>query len=498
MIPILLTTTNEKQPDCVVAWDPLGGSPIATLSGELAVRNTLTCFNEGVACAAAKKPFIQVWNFQSSASTYRRILTKGMVGAITFTPDSEYVFIAFEREVYVYQTSSGCLVGVLEGSHSAKIGELKLSTDHPTNPLMLATADLSGFLACWSLTGLMDELSLLSSHTVSKPYVSTTDGTESSQPEPTHTPVWYIIQASQGLPRLTFAENVLLVCGTEGLKILSLFDGTVLCVTLTDVLGGLYSVCAAPGFDCRIFCGGSDGLLYTSCFEASQMCLTSNKEFRRCFTDSKLSASQKTITEILIPSTHPNLLIVGARGGLIEVLRSDSQLTVLQKFSVLNSAIATDQSGSCQLTGLCLAPRPDWLSVIDGAVDANNQTGFTLGSQSATTELSENDESGAGVFGRAHCGIEPFKRHFGWHLDDLVRVRLPSVSERANLTRQHADNYLDDFRINMTDSTDIQQQRQTPGEKNELSDLRAQINKLTTVNRELLRRLVDRELESAL
>ncbi|KAF8565590.1 WD repeat-containing protein 18 [Paragonimus westermani] len=470
MFPILLTTTNEKQPDCVVAWDPLGGNPIATLSGELAVRNTLTCFNEGVACAAAQKPFIQVWNFQSSASTYRRILTKGMVGAITFTPDSEYVFIAFEREVYVYQTSSGCLVGVLE--------------DYPTNPLMLATADLSGFLACWSLTGLMDELSLLSSHTVLKPHVSTTDDTESSQPKPNHTPVWYIIQASQGLPRLTFAENVLLVCGTEGLKILSLFDGTVLCVTLTDVLGGLYSVCAAPGFDCRIFCGGSDGLLYTSCFEASQMCLTSNKEFRRCFTDSKLSASQKTITEILLPSTHPNLLIVGARGGLIE-------------FSVLNSAIATEQSGPCQLTGLCLAPRPDWLSVMDGAVDANNQTGFTLGSQSATTELSENDESGAGVVGRTHCGIEPFKRHFGWYLDDLVRVRLPSVSERANLTRQHADNYLDDFRINMTDSTDMQQQRQTPSEKDELSDLRAQINKLTTANRELLRRLVDRELQSA-
>ncbi|KAF5397113.1 hypothetical protein PHET_10113 [Paragonimus heterotremus] len=236
---------------------------------------------------------------------------------------------------------------------------------------------------------------------------------------------------------------------------------------------------------------------YTSCFEASQMCLTSNKEFRRCFVDSKLSASQKTITEILLPSTHPNLLIVGARGGLIEVLRTDSQLTVLQQFSVLNSAIAADQSGPCQLTGLCLAPRPDWLSVMDGTVDANNQTRFALGSQSATTELSENDDNGAGMTGRMHCGIEPFKRHFGWHLEDLVHVRLPSVSERAHLTRQHADNYLDDFRINMVDSTDMQQQQQKPGEENELDDLRAQINKLTAANRELLRRLVDRELQSA-
>ncbi|VDP94355.1 unnamed protein product [Echinostoma caproni] len=223
MFPILLTTTNENQPDAVVAWDPLGGCPIVTFAGETAHRGSVTQFAEGVVCAAAKKPFIQLWNFHSASSSYKRILTKGLVSAIALTPDSECIFVAFEREIYVYQTSSGCLIGVLGGSHSAKIGEIRLANWLTPENTMLITADVSGFLACWNLCALVDELNLLTS----KPRVSDTNasvvehatlelGNYSQSP-----PVWYTLQASHYLPRINIFRQLVLVTGSEGLKVIS-------------------------------------------------------------------------------------------------------------------------------------------------------------------------------------------------------------------------------------------------------------------------------------
>lgn len=484
MIPILLTTTNEKQPDAVLAWDPLGGNPVAALSGEMADRNSLTVFADYVMCAAVKKPFLQLWNFQSASSNYKRVLTKGVVSALAFSPDNEYLFLAFEREVYVYQVNSGCLVGVLEGTHSAKIGELKLSSYCSSNPSMLISADTSGFLACWSLAGLMDELSLLCSSSSPQDPASCTDSSLVQKSDHKISPLWYLIQTSNGLPRIAFSNRAVLVAGSEGLKMVSLLDGTLLSIALSEVSGGLHSLCTFSG---RIFCGGLDGLLYSVYLSDSETTLTPSEGVRPCFRNSKLSTLQKTITELAWTPTQPGLLIVGALCGYIEVLRTDSLLTCLRQFSVLNSATPIDTSTPSQLTGLCLVPRPDWLSGGNSQSTAGlaNITS-TMASDASSFDQCETDTR---TVLKASCGLEPLKRHFGWRYDDLVKVRLPSTFERTNISSQQTDIYMDDFYEQITSEV-------SETVTNEVTRLQNEITKLTAANRKLLRNLIEKELRS--
>ncbi|TGZ70940.1 hypothetical protein CRM22_002905 [Opisthorchis felineus] len=476
MTPILLTTTNEKQPDSVVAWDPLGGSPVVAFSGEPAHRESLTTFNGGVVCAAVKKPFIQVWNFQTATTVYKRILTKGPVSVIKFTPDNEYMFTALERDVYVYQTSSGCLVAVLDGCHSAKIGQIKLSSSCFSTPPLLVTADVSGFLATWSLDRLMDNPSLM---TTIETFPSGVNGLNFTTPDTKNTPLWYLIQASQGLPCIEFMQQNLLVAGSEGLKMLDALDGTVISVALTSVVGGLHSLCPLPVIDGRIISGGTEGLLYTCSLDHTKRSLVPNKEIRRCFVSSKLQTAQKTIVALVLSPGDHNLLIAGCRGGTVEVLRTDSLLTTLQQFSVLNPTIAGEISNPHQLTGMCMASRPDWLSSLEAPHQLNN-----------SEQPKFNTEDSSASSNKTFCLIEPLKHHFGWHLDDLVRIRLPSTNERSDLSHHRADIYMDDF---YEVASGIVEDEPDPGE---VKQLRAEIDKLTGINRNLLRRLVDNELRS--
>ncbi|CAI2736481.1 unnamed protein product [Schistosoma spindalis] len=60
------TVLVEKQVDAAIVWDPLGGNPVASLSGDMASKSSITGYFGGVACAAARKPIIQTWNFNSA------------------------------------------------------------------------------------------------------------------------------------------------------------------------------------------------------------------------------------------------------------------------------------------------------------------------------------------------------------------------------------------------------------------------------------------------
>ncbi|CAH8628010.1 unnamed protein product [Heterobilharzia americana] len=70
MTSLLVTTTSEKQVDAAIVWDPLGGNPVASLSGDLASRASITGYFGGVACSAARKPIIQTWNFHSAVTHF--------------------------------------------------------------------------------------------------------------------------------------------------------------------------------------------------------------------------------------------------------------------------------------------------------------------------------------------------------------------------------------------------------------------------------------------
>ncbi|VDQ14235.1 unnamed protein product [Trichobilharzia regenti] len=178
MTSLLVTTTSEKQVDAAVVWDPLGGNPVASLSGELASKASITGFFGGVACSTARKPTIQMWNFHSA-------------------------------------TGSGCLIGILEGSHSAKICEMKLANWDSNGPALLVSADIVGFLACWSLGSLVRGISMVSSQSAGDNEPQSNTNISSMK----HSPLWYVIQASTSHPVCTIMADTVVVAGSQGLKV---------------------------------------------------------------------------------------------------------------------------------------------------------------------------------------------------------------------------------------------------------------------------------------
>ncbi|VDP89486.1 unnamed protein product [Echinostoma caproni] len=205
-----------------------------------------------------------------------------------------------------------------------------------------------------------------------------------------------------------------------------------------------------------------------------------NREVRRCFVNSKLPNTQKKITELALAPLDYSLLVVGAVGGLIEVLRPDSILTCLHQFSVLNPTLSTaDSAVSYHLTGVCLVPRPNWLTGSQPITD--------LSDNRSTQSAGRPSDPDNALAHKGPCDIEPFKRHFGWLLDDVVRLRLPAINELTDTRVEMADIYLDDFH-----SAHVGEIHEPP--HSETKNLLEQIDKLNSTNRELFHQLMNREL----
>lgn len=105
------------------------------------------------------------------------------------------------------------------------------------------------------------------------------------------------------------------------------------------------------------------------------------------------------------------LLVIGSRCGLIEILQPNSLLTCLQRFSIMNSTLPVVSGSIFHLTGLCLAPRPDWLSLKILVNDSTRPTSKSMESGDCNAELDK------------FCSMKSLNRHFGWFFEDTMRVR---------------------------------------------------------------------------
>ncbi|KAL5967202.1 WD repeat-containing protein 18 [Taenia solium] len=306
--PLLLTSAVDcGKREAVLVWDPIAGNQVASFSGASVAPGTLTAVDDVVVSAVSRKPILQSWSFRSSSSS-KRLTTKGVVNALAFSYDGFFMYLAIEKSIYVYQVRSGCLIAVLEASHMAPIGALVVSQRHSGLSLpLLLSADTSGLVACWPA------LVSTSDTTIgSRDSTTTTNGSES---DAKHKPLWYVVQASQGLPAFSFTV-----------------DGQM------------------------IACAGTDGVKATKCF------------------DCRLPSTEKTICYVCaspVDSSLP-LLAVSTPAGLVEILRQDACLVRLQRFSVILSP--PGNSGSPRITGFLMVARPAWLLESQAAVGASTRS----------------------------------------------------------------------------------------------------------------------------
>lgn len=122
------------------------------------------------------------------------------------------MYVAIEKSVYVYQTCGGCLIAVLEAGHIASIEALAISEQrrHPALSLpLLLSSDTSGLVVCWPALVSPDDSVVISNSNAGE------SGTSH------HKPLWYVVQASRGLPHCAFLANGRMVAcaGTNGIKV---------------------------------------------------------------------------------------------------------------------------------------------------------------------------------------------------------------------------------------------------------------------------------------
>uniref|UniRef100_A0A0R3WZH8 WD_REPEATS_REGION domain-containing protein n=1 Tax=Hydatigena taeniaeformis TaxID=6205 RepID=A0A0R3WZH8_HYDTA len=312
--PLLLTSAADcgKQ-EAILAWDPIAGNQVASFSGFAAASGTLTTSNGIVFSAVCRKPIIQSWSLQSSAS-FKRLTTKGVVNALAFSHDGFFMFLAIEKSIYVYQVCSGCLIAVLEASHMAPIGSLVVSQRQAGLPLpLLLSADTSGLVACW--------LALVSSGESFA--IGSRDSTNiSNEPE----------SDNKHKPLCVLEESRPIRC-----------------------------LCVLPQDDRFIFAGTDNGVLHSIWLRDPKKPSACEVAFRRCFVDVELPSTEKAICHACASPVDSglSLLAVSTLSGLVEILRQDACLVRLQSFSVVPPL--SGNSGSPRITGLLMVTRPSWL-----------------------------------------------------------------------------------------------------------------------------------------
>ncbi|VEL21935.1 unnamed protein product [Protopolystoma xenopodis] len=237
---ILLTTSNEASQECVTIWDPIAGNSIARLSGEQASRSRICLINGRLLVVpAAKKPLLLIWDLQTALC-------------------------------------SGCLIGVLPNGHTGSIGELCLPFWSCHMPLLLVSADASGFLSCWDL-GSLGEFNLVIK---SDPEFSSRSLKHDSPA--TNSALWYAAQVSRGLPRLGSYRDNIIVAGTEGLKFFASRTGVV--TRQKSFECPLHSL-AVKEFSRLLFLGGDNGILFVTTLSNSSG--DNLLVRRRCFVESR-------------------------------------------------------------------------------------------------------------------------------------------------------------------------------------------------------------------
>ncbi|KAL3318491.1 hypothetical protein Ciccas_002847 [Cichlidogyrus casuarinus] len=480
MSVILLTSISDKGTPGLVAWDFMGGNPIAALNGEIATQNTILYCNDGrIITATQNKPLLQYWNFSNPKCAHKNLTTKGTINTIVSFMNGEYLFIAIDKEIIMYQSSSGCLIVVFSGSHGQKITTLSLSNQSNDIPPLLLSSDIDGMMCCWSLAALNCDYT--DANTTQKPF-------------------WFVVKACQNQCKSIFGyRNYIYSISCEGLKIFDPLTGDQLGLFLTDV-DDLSSICAAP--TCTVvYCGASDGHLYEVNLTVNKNSCSVQKDLRRCFVSE--NRQQKTITHLTISSQDLSIIVAGSKGGLIEVLRRDScMLTRLQCFSVVPPGLPS--AASCQLQNLLLVPRPQWANL---KIGGTSTAGVDMGEGSSQSSFER----------RRDVLMEPFKRHMGWKLEDFVYMQVPQKSSLVDWNEQaiygdhfgmaadfeasHGSNWLfapyeqklafiQGFNMEKRPDSDLDGATETSDQSEEIKKLKTKIADLEHANKCLVKRLV--------
>lgn len=159
---LISTDSSFESKTSMNLWNPMTGTKMASFRGPPAAQSSLAFIrDEGFAIVEAGKPFIHFWQYGTPAQTSRRILCTGKPGPMTISPDGNFLAVAVEEKINIWQAATGRIVTVINSAHYRPITALKFNDDGT----YLISGAQDGMVHAWQFLVLVAGVSSVPCHT---------------------------------------------------------------------------------------------------------------------------------------------------------------------------------------------------------------------------------------------------------------------------------------------------------------------------------------------
>ncbi|XP_054162682.1 WD repeat-containing protein 18-like [Oppia nitens] len=145
---VVISSDLNGELHSVCVWDLVTASTQITYKSTGCVqRHCLDIAADQLLVSSIKEsPIINVWSFERKDQLHLKIICPGKVTALKLTTDGKYCLVAIGTSLYIWQTSSGALLAILE-KHYQKITCIAVSSEST----YFVTAGEDGLALVWSL-----------------------------------------------------------------------------------------------------------------------------------------------------------------------------------------------------------------------------------------------------------------------------------------------------------------------------------------------------------
>ncbi|KAM3965975.1 WD repeat-containing protein 18 [Aphomia sociella] len=247
LLEVLVTCDSNNPLWTSSVWDPHTGTSLMTYKGGgTAEMRTLSFIgNDYIATIERTKPVLHIWPLNSQQTVQgMRFILPGKANALAITRDGSFIAAAIDEKIYLWQTSSGNLLTIIN-RHYQKVIVLKFTSDGR----FFVSAAEDGMVMVWSLVA-------VAAHPEVDHIAQTTAGQ--------HDPVYIYPDHSLPVTDLYISKTgmqgrLATVSSDRSCKIYDLANGEMLLNMVFDVP---LSAITMDVLELNIFIGTTDGKIY--------------------------------------------------------------------------------------------------------------------------------------------------------------------------------------------------------------------------------------------
>ena len=129
-LEVLLTSDSSGQMFNMCVWDPFTGTNLKIYKGNTTKSKTCCMLgNTFLVSGQSKQPLLNVWQLNKHEQKPLKYITPGVLQSLAASPCGHLLVGTAEERIYVWQTSSGKLLRIINTGHYQKINVTKFTSD---------------------------------------------------------------------------------------------------------------------------------------------------------------------------------------------------------------------------------------------------------------------------------------------------------------------------------------------------------------------------------